>query len=381
MGNIYFDNAATTLLKPAAVISAVCNTMRTCSSPGRGAYSQAARAAETVYECRQSAAELFNVKNPENVVLTMNATHALNLAIKSVVPPHGRAIVSGYEHNSVMRPLAALSAEVTIIRTALFDKKAYLEELQRVLSEVKPDAVICTHVSNVFGFILPVGEAALLSKRSGAAFILDASQSAGALRVDATALGADFIAMPGHKGLYGPQGTGLLLCNAPSGTLIEGGTGSDSASRFMPDYLPDRLEAGTHNVPGAAGLAEGIRFILKRGTDSIWRHEQILKKRAVIELRQLPEIQLYASCEPEAQSAVISFNIRNIDCETVAEHLGRNGVAVRSGLHCSPQAHMSAGTFDTGTVRISFSVFNSLEQLDQFSKTVKKVIKTLKTRI
>jgi selenocysteine lyase/cysteine desulfurase len=237
--------------------------LRCSASPGRGGHAAAMRAAETAFACRQEAAALFHMEDPEQVVFTMNATHGLNIAIADTVTPGMTVLVSGYEHNAVMRPLCALGAKIVEAPTPLFDAKAALAFFREHISQA--GAVICTHVSNVFGFVLPVEEIAALCRREGVPFILDAAQSAGALDIDFSALGAAFAAMPGHKGLLGPQGTGLLLCRDVPRPLLYGGTGSRSAERDMPPFLPDRLEAGTQNLCGIAGLLEGLRFVRKRG--------------------------------------------------------------------------------------------------------------------
>ena len=243
---IYLDSAATTFQKPAAVPRAVLQAMRTMSSPGRGGYESARLAEETLFRCRKSAAALFSVPSEEQIVFTMNATHALNIAIKSLVRPGGRVAVSGYEHNAVTRVLHALRAEVIVAAAPLFSPQETLEAFEGAL-KAGVDAAVCTHVSNVFGDILPIEGVAQLCRSSGVPLIIDASQSAGVLPIDCKMLGAAFIAMPGHKGLYGPQGTGLLLCGGEALPLLQGGTGSESLRQEMPDFLPDRLEAGTHN--------------------------------------------------------------------------------------------------------------------------------------
>ena len=224
---IYLDNAATTFQKPAAVQRAVMQAMRTMSSPGRGGYAAAQQAEETLFRCRSAAAALFSVPSVEQVVFTMNATHALNIAIKSLVRPGGRVVISGYEHNAVTRPLHALGAEVIVAAAPLFSPPETVSAFERALA-LRPDAAVCTHVSNVFGDILPIERIAQLCRRADVPLIIDASQSAGALPLDFSALHPAFVAMPGHKGLYGPQGTGLLLCGHDVLPLLEGGTGSAS---------------------------------------------------------------------------------------------------------------------------------------------------------
>ena len=256
---IYFDAGATTLQKPERVRRAMYRAAAAMSSPGRGSYPATRLAEETDFRCRSLAAALFDVEDPACVVFTSSATHGLNIAIKTLVKPGCRVVISGYEHNAVTRPLHGIpDVELTVIDAPLFRPESMLAEFEQAL-DAGADAVICTHVSNVFGYRLPAEGIAALCRRRGVPFVLDASQSAGILPFELDTLGAAFIAMPGHKGLYGPQGTGLLLCGHEAQPLLEGGTGSQSLLQHMPQELPDRLEAGTHNMPGIAGLLEGLR--------------------------------------------------------------------------------------------------------------------------
>ena len=373
---IYLDSAATTFQKPPSVARAMAEALNTMSSPGRGGHPLAMQAAETAFRCRSELAELFHVRSPEQVVLTMNATHALNIAVKSLVPPGGSAVISGYEHNAVTRPLAALGAKVSVADGPLFHPEAVTEAFEAL---VRPgvDAVICTHVSNVFGFVQPVEAVAAVCRRQGVPLMIDASQSAGILPLDLEALGAAYIAMPGHKGLYGPQGTGVLLCgrDAKPKPLMEGGTGSISLSQDMPDFLPDRLEAGTHNMPGIAGLLAGVEFVRRQGTEAILRREHALTRRTAEGLAGLPGVEVFALPEGAAQAGVLSFRIPGRDAEAVGEALAERGIAVRAGLHCAPLAHRTAGTLDTGTVRVSFSTFNTLREAGALVQAVEDISK------
>lgn len=371
---IYLDSAATTLQKPPSVRRGVLSAMERMASPGRGGHRPAMLAAEAAFQCRQAAAELFHIEDPENVIFTLNATHALNLAIKSVVKPGDTVVVSGYEHNAVTRPLAALGCRIKVAGGPLFDQEATLAAFEEQVTE-EVSCVVCNHVSNVFGFILPVEEIARLCRERGVFMILDASQSAGALPVHMDELGCAFIGMPGHKGLYGPQGTGLLLCGEGRDTvpLLEGGTGSLSARQEMPDFLPDRLEAGTHNVPGIAGLLEGIRFVKNRGEGAILRRERELMRQAAQGLSAIPGVTIYAAQDPKEQGGVLSFQIDKLDCEEVGERLGQRNIAVRAGLHCAPYAHQSAGTQEKGTVRASFSDFNTPIEIQALVREVSRM--------
>lgn len=363
---IYLDNGATSFHKPPAVYRAVERAMRTCANPGRGGYGAAMEASRQVYGCREEAAALFDCQ-PEQVALTTSCTHGLNIAIRSLVKPGGRVVVSGFEHNAVTRPLHALQAEIHVAGRKLFDWEDTLECFDQALKQ-GADAAVFTHVSNVFGYILPVEELAALCRDRGIPFVIDAAQSAGSLPVKLKALGADFIAMPGHKGLLGPQGTGLLLCAGQVQPLLYGGTGSASMDQNMPDYLPDRLEAGTLNVPGFAGLAQGMRCLKRMGTEQVFRtgHRQL--ERCVAGLRRLG-MEVFAG---EHQAATVSFR-PGMDCEEAARMLAEQGIAVRAGLHCAPFAHESVGTLQTGTVRVSFGHDAENTQTDAFLRAASKL--------
>lgn len=369
---IYLDCAATTFQKPPQVAAAMARAVETLSSPGRGGYPQAMAAAEALYQCRSLAGGLFGVSNPERVVLTSSATHGLNIAIKSLVRRGDRVLISGYEHNAVTRPLYALGADIQVAKAPLFQPERLLNAFSQGLSR-KTACVVCTHVSNVFGYALPISAIAQLCRRRGVPLIVDASQSAGVLPVDLEGWGAAFVAMPGHKGLFGPQGTGLLLCNHAAVPLMEGGTGSYSASPAMPDFLPDRLEAGTHNVPGAAGLAEGLKFVTQQTPRQLLDHERGLTGLAAEGLSQLPGVRVFASRGLAHQTGVLSFLVEGRDCEAAAETLGEQGIALRAGLHCAPLAHTTAGTLETGTLRVSFSPFNREEEVEQLIQAVSKL--------
>ncbi len=363
---IYLDNGATSFHKPEGVYRAVTRAMRTCANPGRGGYGAAMEASRQLFACREAAGELFGC-SPEQVVLTGSCTHGLNIAIHSLVKPGARVAVSGFEHNAVTRPLHALGAKVHAAGRKLFDWEDTLRSFEEVL-DAGVEAAVFTHVSNVFGYILPVEELARMCRRRGIPFILDAAQSAGTLEVDLGKLGAEFIAMPGHKGLLGPQGTGLLLCAGKARPLIQGGTGSVSLRQEMPEDLPDRLEAGTANVPGAAGLTEGLRYVKKTGTNAIFEREHRQLRRCAEGL----EKQGFRVFSGPHQAATVSF-LPGMDCEEAAEVFARQGIALRAGLHCAPFAHESAGTLVTGTVRVSFGHEANDSQTDAFLRALSKL--------
>ena len=363
---IYLDNGATSFVKPASVARAVTRAMKTCANPGRGGHAPALRAAEQVYSCRETAGKLFGCQ-PEQVVFTSNCTHGLNIAIRSLVKPGDRVVISGFEHNAVTRPLHALEARIQVAGTRLFDWEDTLNAFEDALKQ-RPKAAVFTHVSNVFGYILPVEEMAALCREHGVPFAVDAAQSAGSLPVDLTRLGADFIAMPGHKGLLGPQGTGLLLCADSAQPLLQGGTGSESRNQQMPEFLPDRLEAGTVNVPGIAGLEAGMAHVLAMGTQTILNREREQAQLCARELRKLGA-EVFAGPH---QAGTVSFRL-GMDCEEAARLLARQGIALRAGLHCAPLAHESAGTLETGTLRVSYGMDASHRQTEALLRAVSKL--------
>lgn len=364
---IYLDNGATSFHKPPGVGLAMQDALRTCANPGRGGHRPAMEAARSVYDCREQASALFSCL-PEQVVFTSNCTHGLNIAIRTLVKPGSRVLISGFEHNAVTRPLHLLGAELHIAGRRLFDRENTLEEFETELKK-GVDAAVFTHASNVFGYILPVAEMSMLCRQYGVPFAVDAAQSAGILPVSLEKLGADFIAMPGHKGLLGPQGTGLLLCGRVPEPLMAGGTGSESLRQSMPEDLPERAEPGTLNVPGIAGLGAGIAYIRREGTARILARERRQRQRCVQGLEKLG-LRVFHGAD---QLGTVSF-IPEGDCETLAQQLGNRGIAVRAGLHCAPLAHESAGTLDTGTVRISFGFDASDRQTDMLMQAVAKLL-------
>ena len=374
---IYLDNAATTLHKPRAVDEAVRRAMHAAAGYARGGYAAAMRAGETVYACREQAAALFGVRDPARVVFTMNATHALNLAIHALAQPGMRVAVSGYEHNAVMRPLLLRGIDPIVLDTPLWDSVAMVEAAGQALAD-GAELFILNHVSNVFGFAAPVEEIAALLDEAGVPLILDASQSAGLIDIDVRrhpCLAA--VCMPGHKALYGPQGTGILLAlddRIAARPLLAGGTGSRSEEMRQPDFLPDALESGTPNVPGIAGLAAGIAFVRSVGPANILAHERKLTREFARALEGESRITCFAH---PAQTGVLSLTVRGAAVENIAETLARQGVAVRAGLHCAPLAHRTAGTEETGTVRFSLSFYSTAHQLEHAAALVLQTVKNL----
>lgn len=365
---IYLDHGATSFPKPPAVSRAMLRALQTCANPGRGGHAAAMAASEALYRCRNWASKLFDCRE-DQVVFTANCTQGLNMAIRTLVKPGSRVVITGFEHNAVVRPLHLLHARVQVAGRQLFDWEDTLSRFEEAL-KAGADAAVFTHVSNAFGYILPVEEMAALCRRYGVPFILDAAQSAGSLPVSSQTLGADFIAMPGHKGLLGPQGTGLLLCNRLPEVFMAGGTGSESESAAMPDWLPDRAEAGTANVPGIAGLAAGMERVAAQTPAAIFRREHAL----AMDCARMLEKQGFQVFSGAHQAATVSF-LGEIDCEELAQKLAGRGIALRAGLHCAPLAHESAGTLETGTLRVSFghdSQSWQIRKLEQSLKLYKK---------
>lgn len=373
---IYLDNAATTLFKPQQVKNAVAAAMDNCANPGRSGHRPAMTAAKVVFNCRETAAEFFGLQEPERVVFTQNATHALNIAIKSALHSGGHAVITGYEHNSVVRPLEAMAdrgVTYTVAYSKLFDQEDMIRQIEK---SIRPDTkcVIVNHVSNVFGFIAPLGRIDALCAAKGLPLIVDASQSAGILPLWVPKLkSAIFICMPGHKSLYGPQGTGILLCCKDDSlySLTEGGTGSNSLEVRQPDFLPDVFESGTLNVPGIAGLQAGLLYVKKMGLAQIYHHERELMQRFVEGLEGVEHVTCYY--DPRCQTSVLAL-VGPRPSEEIAEGLAQEDICTRAGLHCSPLAHRSAGTLPDGAVRISFSCLNTKTEVQKAASAVKKLL-------
>lgn len=361
---IYLDHGATSFPKPPQVHRAMLQALATCANPGRGGHTAAVEAAKRVYLCREQAARMFDCK-PEQVVFTGNCTHGLNIAIRTLVKPGDRVVISGFEHNAVTRPLYGLGANVDVAGRQLFDWEDTLTEWENAMKK-RPKAAVFTHVSNVFGYILPAEEMAALCRYYGIPFVIDAAQSAGMLPVSLQGFGADFIAMPGHKGLLGPQGTGILLCGRMPVPLLYGGTGSASVEQSMPPFLPDVAEAGTVNVPGIAGLYAGMNYVNQIGIKKILSAEQTLARHCAEGLREMG-LSVYSGPH---QSGTVSF-LPAGDCEEVAQKLADRGIAVRAGLHCAPLAHESAGTLSKGTLRVSFGHHTTRAQTEAFLRAIR----------
>lgn len=379
---IYLDNAATTYPKPLNVIKASFDANKSSANPGRSGYKSAMLASEKMFECRQKAADFFGLENVENCILTPSCTIALNTVIHGTLSRGDHVVISSLEHNSVLRPLQKLASKGIIAYDVaeVFEGDAdrTVESFRKCMND-KTKLVVCTHASNVFGIKLPVKRIAALCKYYGVLFCIDVAQSAGVVPIDIKDIGADFICAPGHKGLYGPMGTGILLINTDKipESLFEGGTGSSDLDLSFPDILPDKYESGTMNYSGFSGLSKGIDFVNLKTIERISNHEIKLIRKIYSKLKQMKNIELYTRM-PDIENFVplMSFNVKGNDPVKVAETLDKQyGVCVRAGFHCSPLAHKYMKTGDSGTVRICPSAFTSEKEADFFINAVYNISK------
>lgn len=360
---VYLDHAATSYPKPPGVISAVTDCMKhSGGNPGRGSHRLSMAAAREIYACREAAAELFG-SSPERVIFTLNTTHALNLAIKGIMGRGGHAVCSDMEHNSVYRPLYRLASD-GVIDFDVFDTfpaapaRTADQLLSSLLSKLRPDTrmVVCSHASNVCSATLPIERIGALCRRMGILFVVDAAQSAGNLPIDVERMGIDILCLPGHKGLMGPQGTGMMIlgervASEAVDTLMEGGNGMDSLRGEMGEDTPERYEPGTLQTPSIAGLRAGMEFLRSVGIETIGAHERRLCGALRDRLMQIPKVRVYA---PFHEGAVVLFSVEGYSSEEVGQRLDAEGICVRPGFHCSALGHKTLGTPPGGAVRASF---------------------------
>lgn len=378
---IYLDNAATTFPKPQSVVESMVRFMRTrAANPGRSGHRLSMAAAEEVYQCRVAASRLFNAPGPENVVFTSNATQSINMALKGRLAGRtgGHVVISSLEHNALIRPLHKLGEQGLQISAAEVDLEDDDKTLANFEKLIRPDTVMvaCTHASNVCGRVLPIKRIGELCRERGIEFLLDASQTAGVLPIDMQEMNIDYLCLPGHKSLYGPMGTGLLITakGESLNTILEGGTGSNSVDAAQPDFMPDRFESGTVNAPGIAGLRAGIRYIGARGISDIFREERKLLLSAYDGLKAVEGVRLYTPRPEEGYVPVLCFNVADLSSTETVKQLDGMGFALRGGLHCSPAAHSKFGTLSQGMARASFGAFNRPEDVSALIKAVKKIV-------
>lgn len=375
---IYFDNSATTYPKPQNVKNAVNKAMNVYSfNSGRGGYKESVSTSEMIYNTREKIGNMFSFK-PQNIAFTPNCTYALNLAIKGIAQSGDHFIISNLEHNAVARPVYALSQKGIITYDVFefsYDEDKTIENIKKLL---KPNtkAIVCMQASNVFGCILPIKKIGELAHKNNIYFIVDAAQSAGVLEIDSKKDNVDILCAPGHKGLYAPMGTGFLAVsdNVKLDTVIEGGTGTVSMNLVQPDSMPERMESGTLNNVGIAGLGAGVDFVNSKGIRNIYNHEISTVSFLYEQMKKNSEVVLYTPpFDKVAQAPILSFNLKNYSSEKTASLLAKNDIAVRAGFHCSKLAHTTFNTKTGGTVRISPSVFSNFWECEKFINTLKKL--------
>nr|WP_300005662.1 aminotransferase class V-fold PLP-dependent enzyme [Tissierella sp.] len=375
---IYFDNAATTFPKPEEVYQKQMEVMREYgANPGRAGHKMALRTNREIFETRISLAKLFNIKNMMNVIFTQNATESLNMGIKGLLKSGDHVITTSMEHNSVLRPIThmqAIGVESTIVKA---DSKGHIDP-KDIEEAIKPNTklIVTTHISNLTGTIMPVEEIGQIAKKHGLIYMVDAAQSAGVYPIDVEAMNISILAAAGHKGLLGPQGTGVLYISPELDLdgLMQGGTGSASESLSQPDIRPDKYESGTPNGPGIIALGAGVEYITSRGIDEIRRHEEELTDYFLKAIKEIDGIIIYGPANIKEQAAVVALNLKDIDSSEISYILDEEyDIAVRSGLHCAPLAHKTIGTLDQGVVRFSFGIFNTKEEVDKAIEALKDI--------
>ena len=378
---IYFDNAATTWPKPAGVGESMLHYLgHIGANPGRAGHRLAVEAARSIYAAREAVAELFHAPDPLRVVLGSNATEALNLAMRGLLVPGDHIITSSMEHNSVMRPLRALERRGVHVTVAGCSPEGYLDP-SLVEAAIRPGTrmIVLNHASNVAGTLLPVAEVGQIARRHGVLLLVDAAQTAGAYPIDMQADAIDLLAFTGHKSLYGPMGTGgLVIGERVDAVLLEplkrGGTGSRSEWEEQPGFLPDACESGTPNAVGLAGLLAGIRWVLARGVEAIRAQEMALAQQLIDGLRAIGGVKVHGTLDAMRQTATVSFNIAGMEPSEVGLRLDdEHEILCRVGLHCSPSAHKTMGTFPAGSVRFGLAAMNTAEEVSTAVDAVRRL--------
>lgn len=375
---IYLDNAATTLKKPDCVVEAVTAALCSMGNSSRGTHDSSLKSARAVFSARLSLAKLFNAPGPEQVVFTQNSTEALNIAICGLFSPGDHVITTDLEHNSVLRPLYRLEDEgvitLSVVPADKYGCVNYDGFTQLIRKETR--AIVCTHASNLTGNVLDLYKIGGIARASNLLLVVDASQTAGAYPIDMEAMGISVLCFTGHKGLMGPQGTGgLCIANGVEIRPFKvGGSGVQSYSRTHPLELPTRLEAGTLNGHGIAGLGAGVDFLLKKGVDAVHAYEIALAKRFYEGVSQIPSVTVYGDFRSWDRTAVVALNIGDYDSGAVSDALEEDyGIATRPGAHCAPRMHHALGTAEQGAVRFSFSLFNTEDEVDAAIQAVKEL--------
>ena len=376
---VYLDNAATSWPKPEAVYQAVDHFMREIgATPGRGGYQQEEAAQQIADETRAALAQLFHAPDPQGVAFTLNATQAINMALKGLLHPGDHVVTSSIEHNAVWRPLKVLEKRGIEVTTVPCAPNGVLDPAD-VEAALRPHTrlIAMLHASNVLGTLLPIAEVGEIAHHHGLLLLVDAAQTAGAYPIDMQAMGIDLLAFAGHKGTYGPQGTGGLVVRPgiQLETWVEGGSGILSRPDTMPDELPIRLEAGTQNAAGLAGLLAGVRFVLEHGVESIRAHEMALAGRLIEHLKTMPGVSVLGPENLAQRTAVVAITVDGYVPDQLSAVLDKVfGVAARAGLHCAPQAHRVAGTLENGALRFSPGYFTTAEEIDYAVEALQNVL-------
>ncbi|CAH2212167.1 aminotransferase class V-fold PLP-dependent enzyme [Tepidibacter aestuarii] len=382
MKSVYLDNAATSFPKAIGVSKSILNYLDNIGcNVNRGAYSSSFEAENIVFETRELICKLFNFDKEENVVFTKNVTESLNVLIKGLIKKGDHIIVSSMEHNAVMRPINSLTkqgVEFCRVQCSVFGELNASDLIKNIKPNTK--AVIMTHASNVCGTILNLEEIGKICRDNNIFFIIDSAQTAGFLNVDYKKLNADAIAFTGHKSLLGPQGIGGFVVSDKlvdeMSTFIEGGTGSLSEHEIQPDYMPDKFEAGTLNIPGIYGLNASLKYLFEEGIDSIREKELNLLNVFLEKVNNIENIRVIGKSGIEGRTALVSIDFKEYDNAAISYKLYEDfGIMTRCGLHCAPFAHKTLGTFPDGTVRFSFSHFNTI---DEVNYTINSIVKCLK---
>lgn len=368
---LYLDNSATSFKKPYCVyLSLLYNTVFNSANAGRGDHKPSLKALNVIMEAQEEIASLFNIKNPQNIAFTQNATLALNMAILGRLKDGGHIVVTQMDHNSVLRP-SALMGNYSVVRA---DNTGYINP-ENVEANINKDTklIVCTHASNVCGTIEPIKEIGKIAKRHNVLFLVDAAQTAGCVELDAQSVGADFIAFSGHKGLMGPIGTGGLYVRDENSinAIITGGTGSLSESLTQPQIMPDMLHSGTVNVPSIAALLSAVKFIRGEGVGAIGETEREMANEFAKKLRDIKGVKVYGR---DKRTGAVAFNIEGLGSIETA-HLIGNSAVIRAGYHCAPLAHRAIGTYNTGAVRVSFGYFNKKRDISKMADIVWKIAK------
>jgi cysteine desulfurase family protein len=380
---IYFDNPATSWPKPPQVKEAMVKFMEEIgANPGRSGHTLSIEAARIIYEARESLSVLFHVKDSSRIVFTLNATESINLALKGILKYKDHVITSSMEHNSVMRPLRDLEKRGIALTVVPCFEDGTLDPREvekKILSTTK--MIVLNHASNVTGTLLPIREVGKIARKYNLLFLADVAQTAGAYPIDVEKEGIDLLAFTGHKSLYGPQGTGGLVIGERINEkeiipLKQGGTGSRSEFEEQPDFLPDRLESGTPNGVGIAGLLAGIQFVLGKGVEQIRQNESTLLEKLIMGLKKIPRVKLYGPESQEDRIATLSFNFTHLSPSDGASRLEKEfGILCRPGLHCAPAAHHTIGTFPEGTIRFGLGTFNAEEEIETAIQAISLISK------